>query len=107
MSLKQIWGFTTGTAGVADANPHNLTAGPQSTAGGLSSYLGGIQIRNGANACTITIKDAGGNVIWADSLSANERMFATFEPGIGPSPGAITYQASATGAIINAQGWVG
>lgn len=106
MNSEQPWSYSTGVAGLADTNPHTMQAAP----GGSPlvpkrAWLRSIQIKNGANACTIQIKDdAAPTVLWVASLVANEYQHAVMEQAIPGLTGNMTVTASATGAIVNAQG---
>lgn len=109
MSSEQPWSFTTGVAGLADANPHTMAAAP----GGAGlvpkrAFLHSLQIRNGANAGTIQIKDdaGAGTVLWASTLAANEYQLAIMERPIPGLTGNMTVTGSVTGAIVNAQGTI-
>lgn len=108
MNSEQPWSFTTGAAGLPDTNAHTMAAAP----GGAGvvpkrAFLASIQIRNGANAGTIQIKDdAAGTVLWASTLAANEYQSAIMEQPIPGLTGNLTVTGSVTGAIVNAQGTI-
>lgn len=110
MSRKSTWSFTTGTGGMTGATDHALVAAPTASESstGQRRWLSAIQIRNTATAATFSIRDSDDNILWADTLAIAEArvvLFSSEAPLVAPVGKGLSVQASATGCIVNAQGY--
>lgn len=98
-----VWNYTSG--GALGAVTVTLAAAPNGSI--ARNWLSGLQIKAGANALVVTIQ-CDGVTLYEDSLQANERLMGILcdAPLVGVAGQALTLTTSATGAYVNAQGFI-